>query len=559
MNETTQAAPAAESQKAKKLTAPKKKKKWRKRLVILLILVVVLLVALKACSGKAQQTVSGAYIPAEATRQELAVTVTGTGTIKPHDTFHAATLLKGEILTAPFEEGDHVEKDQVLFTLDPSDVENAITSAESGVKRAKLSLEQAQLNYNELVKTKNDNADDAKIKANADGRVTKLHVKVGDNVTAGTLIAEILDQENMELTVPFHAVTAKGFTVGQAATVTVSGTSTVLSGTIKEIGAADRIAAGGAILRDVVIRVKNPAGLSDRSTATAQVGTAASADIGTFDYAASKQVYAAMSGEIERLDVTEGSYVTDKQVLGKVEEPDMQSQLDNAALNVRSAELSLADAEESLRQAKDNLEDYTITSPISGTVIEKNYKAGDKFDPSTASEALAVIYDLSELSFTMNVSELDVSQLQVGQAVTFTSDALEGKTFRGYVDKININGTTSSGNTNYPVTIVVEDGEGLYPGMNVSATILVEELGNVLTVPSEAIQRGNTVYVAGEGALNGDGQLVDITKLESRQVEIGQADSENIEILSGLEEGETVYIPNQSSNIMQMMGSMMGG
>lgn len=559
MNETTQETPSVQAQPAKKLTAPKKKKKWRKRLIILAVIVLALLLVLKACSGQAKQSVSGAYLPAQAETRAMAVTVTGTGTIKPNDTFHAATLLKGEILTAPFEEGDHVTKDQVLFTLDASDVENAITSAESGVERAKLSLEQAQLNYNELLKTQRDNAEDAQIKANASGTVTKLHVKVGDTVSAGTLLAEILDRENMELTVPFHSVTAKTFSVGQSASVTVTGTSTVLPGTIQEISPADYTAAGGAILRDVVIAVKNPGGLSNASTATAQVLTAASANVGTFDYAASKQVYAAMSGEIETLNVREGSLVQDKQVLGSFEAPDIQSQLDNAALNVRSAQLSLSDAEESLRQAKENLEDYTITSPIDGTVIEKNYKAGDKYDPSTASGALAVVYDLSELSFTMNVSELDVSQLAVGQRVTFTSDALEGKTFTGRVDKININGTTSSGTTNYPVTIIVENGEGLYPGMNVSATILVEELGDVLTVPSDAVQRGNSVYVAGEGALNAEGQLVDITKLESRAVEIGRTDSEYIEILSGLSEGETVYIPNQSSSIMQMMGTMMGG
>lgn len=559
MNEPTQAVQTPETKPAKKLTAPKKKRKWPRRIGIVAVVLVLALIALKLFGGKAQQTVSGAYLPAQATRQQLAITVTGSGTVEPHDSYHAATLLKGEILTAPFDEGDHVEKDQVLFTIDATDVENAIISAESGVERAKLSLEQAQLNYNELLKTQRDNAEDAQIKANATGTLAKLHVKAGDTVAAGTVIAEILNRDTMELTVPFHSVTAKSFSPGQTASVTVTGTATVLTGTISEIAATDYTAAGGTILRDVVIQVKNPGGLSNTSTGTAQVGDYACADVGTFDYAASKQVVAPMSGEIATLNATEGSWVSDKQVLGAMEEPDLQSQIDNAALNVRSAQLAVADAEESLRVAKDNLNDYTITSPIDGTVIEKNYKAGDKFDPSTASKALAVIYDLSELSFTMNVSELDVSQLQVGQKVTFTSDALEGKTFTGHVDKININGTTSSGNTNYPVTIVVEDGQGLYPGMNVSATILVAELGNVLTVPSDAIQRGNTVYVAGKGALNAQGQLIDPSKLESRQVEIGNTDSENIEILSGLEEGETVYIPNQSSNIMQMMGTMMGG
>ena len=171
---------------------------------------------------------------------------------------------------------------------------------------------------------------------------------------------------------------------------------------------------------------------------------------------------------------------------------------------------------------------------------------------------MAVIYDLSRLTFDMNVSELDVARLAVGQSVTFTSNAVEGITFTGHVDKVNINGTTVNGSTNYPVTVVVDEGQGLYPGMNVSATILVEDLGNVLCIPTEAVQRGNTVYVAGKGALNDAGELIDPSKLEEREVELGRADNDNIEVLSGLAEGESVFIPNQATNAMAMMMGMGG-
>ena len=166
---------------------------------------------------------------------------------------------------------------------------------------------------------------------------------------------------------------------------------------------------------------------------------------------------------------------------------------------------------------------------------------------------------MSRLTFDMNVSELDVSQLRVGQSVTFTSSALEGQTFTGHVDKININGTTLNGSTNYPVTVVVDQGEGLYPGLNVSAKILIEDIGEALSIPVEAVQRGNTVLVAPAEALNDKGELTDPDKLEERAVELGRGDSERIEILSGLEEGEVVFIPNTSTNVMAQMMGMMGG
>ena len=81
-------------------------------------------------------------------------------------------------------------------------------------------------------------------------------------------------------------------------------------------------------------------------------------------------------------------------------------------------------------------------------MIEKNFKAGDKVD-GASSGTLAVIYDLSYLELEMAVDELDIGKVEVGQEVRITADALEGMTFKGYVDKININGTTANGRTTY--------------------------------------------------------------------------------------------------------------
>lgn len=553
------AVPAAEGAAASAVPAfqpPKKKRKWVKPVIIVAVIAVALVLALKACGNSAVSSLSGMYLTETAQKQNLSVTVTGSGTIKPNDDYRATTLLRGEIMTAPFEEGDLVEKDQVLFTLDPTDAENNIRSAESGVERAKLSLEQAQLSYNNLLKTQRDNVDDMAIEANASGVISKLYIKEGDTVGAGTPIAEIVDRDVMELTVPFHRAVAQTLFVGQSATVTVTGTATPLAGTVSEVGYVDSVAAGGAVVRNVTIRVNNPGTLDASSTATAQIGDAACASVGSFSYKEAKQLTAMASGKVETLTAHEGDRVTKNQRLGSFELPDLQNQIDNASVSVRSAELALSDAEEALRIARDVLDDYTITSPINGTVIEKNYKAGDNIDSTAGGGYMAVIYDLSRMTFDMNVSELDVSKLAVGQSVTFTSDALEGQTFTGHVDKININGTTMNGSTNYPVTVVVDSGEGLYPGMNVSATILVEEVGQALAVPVEAVQRGNVVMVAPASALNKDGELADVTKLEERTVELGRGNSEYIEILSGIDEGEIICIPNEASNVMQMM---MGG
>ena len=215
----------------------------------------------------------------------------------------------------------------------------------------------------------------------------------------------------------------------------------------------------------------------------------------------------------------------------------------------------------SLKNAQDKLEDYSITSTITGKVIEKNVDVGATVGGTSASSAnytyLAVIYDLTQLTFDVKIDELDINKIAVGQKVEITADALDGESFTGVVDKVNINGTTQNGVTTYPVTVLVDGSpEQLKPGMNISAKIIVEEVGSVLTIPVDAVSRGNTVLVAGPGCLDENGNVADLTAIETREVTLGRNDEEYIEVLSGLEEGDVVLTQNQASNAMAMMMSM---
>lgn len=542
----TQASP-----KPVKVRIPKKKKKWIKRVIVLVVLIAVVVFLLRSCSGGSTALTSGTYLPDTASTQDLVVSVSGTGAIEPLHSYKVTTLVKGEVLEAPFEEGQTVHKGDLLFRIDSTDVETSI-------EQAQLSLESAQLNYQQLLKSQEDSHKNATVEANATGVITKLYVDEGDMVSAGAPIADILDRDNMKLKVPFHSADAAGFYVGQSATVTVGGTMETLPGTIDTIAATDSVGPGGTLVREITIVVRNPGALSDTSSGTASVGTASSASSGTFAYGESKQVVAKTSGELTSLTVKEGDRVLEDQVIGGFDETDMETQIENAAIQVQNAELTL-------KNAQDRLEDYSITSTIDGTVIEKNYDVGDTLDTSTASTTgiayPAVIYDMSALTFDISVNELDINKIEVGQKVEITADAVEGKTFTGVVDKVNINGTTTNGSTNYPVTVLVDGTpEELKPGMNVSAKIVVEDAGSVLCVPVEAVSRGadgtSLVKVAGEGALDENGNVVNPSKLEDREVTLGRSDDTYIEILSGLEEGETVYVYQAAGT--NFMATMMG-
>ena len=521
--------------------APKKKRRWPKVVIaVLLVLAALFFFVIRPMLGAGKELLAGAYLTSTAQMQEMTVSVSSTGTIQPIDSYNVSGMVTGEVLEAPFEVGDQVEKGDVLYRIDPG-------SAETALQQAQLSVQQAQLNYDSIV-------DGLNPKASGAGVVQKLHVKKGDLVSAGSPIADISDTSTMTLTVPFQSADAQRIAVGSSAQVTLAGTLETLTGTVESVANADLVGNGGALVRQVKIRVQNPGALTTSTTATAKVGSIACAGSGTFEANLTQTVVATGSGEVVSLNVSTGSRVSAGQVLATLGGSSAQTSLENASISLQNAQLSL-------QNAQDALDNYTITAPISGTVIEKNFKAGDTIDNNSLTAAggtLAVLYDMSTLTFEMKIDEKDINKVKVGQEVTITADAVEGVTFSCVVDTVNINGTTVSGQTNYPVTVVINDPQDLKPGMNVSADIIVERAGTVLCVPVDAVNRGSdkpTVQVAQEGALDENGNVVDPSKLETREVTLGRNDNDNIEITSGLSEGEIVVWVNEVSNpFAAMMG-----
>lgn len=532
--ETTQTPAAPETEPAPLWTGPKKRRKWIKRvLVIAAVLALLFWIVVRPMLG-GTAAVSGAYQTAQVQRQDLTVSVSGSGTVTPIESYQVSALVTGEILESPFEDGDQVEKDQLLYRIDPG-------SAQTALQQAQLSVQQAQMNYDTL-------ASSLQVKAIGGGVVQTLHVQEGDLVSAGTAIADITDTSTMTLTVPFQAGDAAHISAGQTAQVTLSGTLETLSGTVESVASADQVGNGGALVRQVKIRLTNPGALTDATTATARVGSYACAAGGTLSPRLRQTITAAASGEITSLNVSVGSRVSAGTVLAAIGGESAENSLADAALAVQNAQLSLQSAQEAL-------DSYTITSPISGTVIEKNLKAGDQLNGGD-SGAMAVIYDLSQLELQMDVSELDIGQIQPGQTVEITAEALPGQTFTGVVEKVSVNGTTTDGFTTYPVTILLSEYGDLNPGMNVSAHIIVERAENAMCVPAEAVNSDGTVLVAGEGAFAEDGvTIADPSKIESRPVTLGRGNQDFVEITSGLEEGETVLLPIQSIGGMPSDGS----
>ena len=497
------------------------KNNWKKITAVVCVAAVAAAVLLPKTSKKDVQA-STQYVEAALERRDITNTFSGSGTISAANTYTVKSLVKGTVLTADFEVGDTIEKGTVLYTIDSSDVATS-------VEKAQLALEQAQRSYD-------DAADAQYIRSVIGGTVASIKVKAGDYVTAGQEIATVRDDSSLLLTLEFPAADASHFAVGQTAQVILNGTFETLSGTVQAVAGTDTISSGNLLVRTVTIAVPNNGSLTTAQAASASINGVSALASARFDYQHQQTVTATTSGTVSAVCVKEGTAVAANTAIVQLSGTELSKQAQSAVDNLLNAQLSMSDTEK-------QMENYTITSPISGTVIQKNVKAGDTVGTdTTASETLCTIYDLSYLEMTLNVDELEILSIKEGQTVTITADAISDRTFTGVVTSVSAAGTTTGGTTTYPVTIRIDDTGDLLPGMNATAEIEVSSAENALTIPNGAVVRGNYVLVTKDSpsAVNAVQDMTAPDGYVYVKITTGTSDNDSIEVTGGLQEGDTI-------------------
>lgn len=193
--------------KLKKLLSGKKGRRW----IVLCVLAVAVIgggtAFLSRTRAKAAK-VETTYTAAGVEKRSITNSLTGSGTLQPADSYTVTTLVSGEVLSDTFEEGDIVEKDQLLYTIDSSDVSTTET--------------QAQTNYTQALKAKYPTAD-------ISGTVSEVYVSNGDAVSAGTELCRI--RASNDLTIDFQFSYAKDgdFYGGAPAKIYLNGTPGILT------------------------------------------------------------------------------------------------------------------------------------------------------------------------------------------------------------------------------------------------------------------------------------------------------------------------------------------
>ena len=547
--------------------------KKKKIIIIISSILVITLLCTFVFGGKNDEKQQN-YIEAIASIGNITETIEQSGVIEPYERYEITSLVKGEIISSPVEEGDLVEEGDTLYQIDDED-------AQLNMEKAQMSLEEANENVNNL-----------NIYAPASGKLTDFLIKTGDNVGAG-VIGKINNTDRLSIDVPFSLGDYNKISIGDKVSATSSLYMTTISGTVTHKYTANAsFDTVGSVVKNIEIEITNPGALLEGTTFAATVHTRSgdvnSAGSGVIEDGTTTDVRAEVSGEVYYVGAKDGDYVEKGQLIACLKNNALVNSYKTNQLNVRSNQKTL--------------DNYNITSPISGTVITKNNKAGDKIDNSNSQTVMMVVADMSKMKFTITVDELDISDIKLGQTAIVDADAIPDTTFEARVTSIASEGVSSGdGVTTFTVELTIDEPGELKSGMNVNANILINEAYDVVTIPEEALMSVNgssatvlvkadsktkkkaervseekTQTIAGKENLNGmpldeNSQMPKMSEREKntaipdgyeiRKIIIGISDGMNVEVTEGLFEGDTVlYIPSAvGSNTMNFHSMMMGG
>lgn len=213
--------------------------------------------------------------------------------------------------------------------------------------------------------------------------------------------------------------------------------------------------------------------------------------------------------------------------------------IDTSGINdsVETAQDNLNDAQEALSEFQKTVGDGKIYAAYSGIIMSVGYAVGDTLSSSTN---IATYADDTAVTIAVSVSQEDISAVKIGNKVNIALTAYNGEAFTGTVTGMDTTTASKTSTVSYTVTIAFNgDVSKVYAGMTGDVTFVTKEVDNVIYVSDKAVKtEGTKSYV---DVKNSDGTI------DKREVKTGFSNGVNVEITSGLKEGETALIESQVS------------
>lgn len=469
------------SQTPKKKTHTGKKKRGRfgrtVRKTVKIIVVVALLCGaglfgLKAYINKqAESSSTTSYSRAVVTRGALEETVYGSGTTSARNQANVLAEAEGTLTDLRVSVGDAVKAGDILAVMTNADLDDTITDLEFDL----WELDDQILSTSAGSKV-------TTIEAPAAGRVVAIYAEAGDDALAvfrreGALAIISTDgRMKVELS---DVDTSSGVSLGEKLTVT--GETFIAEGTVVDLTRQ------GTSLTLTIQDDSLPMG--ETVTVARQNGVS----LGTSTLEVNKPMaVSSYGGTIESVKVSVGDKVKRADTLFKLTDSPLTLKIENLRLQREAAA-------KSLEEAKQQRENLIVVAPCDGMIATLSISEGDEI---SSGAMLCSILEGEDMNLTIAVDELDVVEVEVGQKVKITVDALSDAEMDGEVYKIAPVGSNSGGVTTYDVELTFDaEGSGVRSGMNATGEITVASTDSTLYVPVEALMTiGNDTYLMVENA-----------------------------------------------------------
>ena len=469
-------------QKKRRGRAGRSIKKWIKRLILLAVVLAAILFGLKAYikNQAANSDTESSYSQTQVMRGAMSETVYGTGTTSARNQPNVLAEADGTLTDLRVSVGDEVKAGDILAVLTNDEIDDTITD-----------LEFALWDLDAQITETRAGSKVSSIEAPVAGRVVAIYAKAGDDALAvfrreGALAVISTDERmKVELT---SAEGALGLALDEK--VTVIGEHIYAEGTVVELTRQGTQATITVMEDDLPMNKDYDGdGKADMIMGrTVEVRNADNQIIGEGTLEPNKPMaVSAFGGTITYVDAILGS---------KVGRTERMFRLTDSPLTLTIEELRLqreASAKE-LEEAKEQRENLIIVAPCDGTVASLDVAEGDEI---TSGTLIGSILQGEDMNLTIAVDELDVVQVEIGQPVSITIDALSSLELTGEVYKIAPVGNNSGGVTTYDVELTFDAaGTGVRSGMNATGEIEVASADDVLYVPVEALMTiKNQTYV----------------------------------------------------------------
>ena len=395
----------------------------RSRHILVSVLVLAAVALLTGCGGAgATETVEAEAVPVVS--QEIGKVV-AEAVIEPARWGELRFEIEGDVTDVLVQEGDTVAAGDVLARLETVDVERAVAQAELSLHQAEVRLSQAQLNLEQL----QEPPDEVDVRQ-AEHAVAQAEAAI---VAAQLDLTEVVDRPIRNETLEDAEEVYEDLVHKVEAQVEM-----YESGEEPDYWFVDQAKErmDDARLNLDRIRQQGSAQMQDARNALQQAEQS---------YQEAQDALAELLKGADRLDVEE-----------------VQKEIDAAGLEIEAAGLSL-------EEAQSNLEHAELVAPFEGVVVAVEIDAGDAASSGEVAVVLATLNHLQAV--TVDLTELDVAQVEEGQGVVVTVDAMPDEEMRGVVERIGLQAQDYRGDVVYPVHVELEE---VVPKLRWGMTAMVE-------------------------------------------------------------------------------------